>query len=141
MTDINKGLENRKRCLQCKYYGCNMCPLLANADVFKIDKCILEYDVIKSIRPGTLDHFLFRRNAIEYLSYLGWRDKENYPKIGEKVITLTSGFSSVYPGKFLVVVSEDSHQLFLEDVNKLPGAHQYCVLKEVWYDKLFKIEE
>ena len=86
--------ENRRRCIQCKYYGRNVCPLMADADVFQIEKCILEYEEIKSLREGTLDHFVFWRNPIEYLSYLGYKDKDNCPVVGETVLTLTGGFSS-----------------------------------------------
>ena len=69
--------ENRQRCLRCKYYSRNVCPLMAEADVFKINKCILEYDEIKSIKENSLDNFVFYNNPIEYLSYLGFKDKEN----------------------------------------------------------------
>lgn len=129
-------IKNRKRCLQCKHYGMNVCPLMADADVFKIDKCILEYDKIKSIKEGTLDWFVFLSNPKLYLSYIGYMDKENYPKIGETVLTLTSGFSSRYSGKFLHVASEDSIQIFLED-----SAGEYCVSKESWWKRLFKVEK
>ena len=57
-----RELKNRQRCLQCKYYSRNSCPLMAEADVFKINKCILEYDVIKSLTENSLDHFVFYNN-------------------------------------------------------------------------------
>lgn len=55
---MNKIL-NRKRCLKCGYYGGNVCPLMGGADVFQIEKCILEYKDIKSLKDGTLDYFVF----------------------------------------------------------------------------------
>ena len=126
--------ENRKRCLQCKYYGHNVCPLMADADVFKINKCILEYDAIKSIRENSLDHFVFYNNPVEYLSYLGYVDKESYPEPGQMVLTLTGGFGTYYSGRFLNVDSEDEYQIFLTD-----GSHRYCVAKDIWWKKLFKV--
>lgn len=94
-------LSNRKRCLKCQYYGRNVCPLMAGADTFKIDKCILEYDTIKDIKENSLDYFVFYNNPVEYLSYLGFKEKDNYPVPGQKVLTLTAGFSSSYSGKFV----------------------------------------
>lgn len=127
-------LENRRRCLKCMYYGHNVCPLMAGADVFQIDKCILEYEEIKAIRDGSLDSFIFYRNPAEYLSYLGYREKEKYPQVGQTVLTLTSGFRSCYSGKFVKVDSEDDIQIFLSDY-----AGKYCVCKDEWWKKLFKI--
>lgn len=127
-------LENRKRCLRCKYYGANICPLMAGADVFQIDKCILDYEKIKTIKEGSLDSFIFYSNPTEYLSYLGYIEKENYPQIGQTVLTLTSGFSSYYSGKFIKVDSEDDIQIFLSD-----SVGKYCVGKDEWWKKLFKI--
>lgn len=128
-------IDNRKRCLKCKYYRANTCPLLADADVFKIDKCILEYETIKAIKDDSLDAFIFYGNPIEYLQYLGYKEKENYPKQGDVVLTLTSGFHSSHSGKFITVNSEDDNQIFLSD-----NVGQYCVSKAEWWKKLFKIE-
>ena len=74
---MNKIL-NRKRCLKCGYYGRNVCPLMGDADVFQIENCILEYKDIKSLKDGTLDYFVFWINPLMYLSYLGYKEKENY---------------------------------------------------------------
>ena len=128
-------LENRQRCLQCKYYSRNICPLMAEADVFKINKCILEYDEIKSIKENSLDNFVFYNNPIEYLSYLGFKDKENYPKPNSIVLTLTGGFRSHHSGKIIRVDSEDDIQIFLSD-----SVGKYCVAKSEWWKKLFKLD-
>ena len=140
MNRETQELKNRKRCLACKYYGCNVCPRLADADTFQIDKCIIDYDTIKLIAPGSLDEFIFERNPKEYLSFLGYKEKENYPKVGQLCITLKSGFSSTHSGKFVRVIKEDDIQIFLEDAfsNK---PRQYCVEKRNWYELLFKAEE
>lgn len=127
-------LDNRKRCLQCQYYSRNACPLMANADVFKINKCILDYEEIKEIEENSLDAFVFYNNPVEYLSYLGFKDKDNYPSAGHIVLTLTAGFSSHYSGKFLQVDSEDDYQIFLSD-----EIGEYCVSKLEWWKKLFKV--
>lgn len=127
-------LENKKRCLQCKYCQINTCFLLANANISKINKCILECEEIKSIQENSLDHFIFYNNPMEYLSYLGYKDKENYPKPGQTVITLTGGFGSYNYGKILTVHSEDDIQIFLSD-----NFGEYCVQKSKWWRKLFKI--
>ena len=134
---MDKRTNNRKRCLECKYYGCNVCPLMAGADVFEINKCILEYDAIKKIPKNSLDEFVFYNNPIMYFAYLGYIDKENYPGPGEEVITLSIGFSSSYTGKFLVVTREDDNQIFLQD----KYGKEYCVVKSAWWKKLFKIEK
>lgn len=127
-------LENRKRCLQCQYYSRNVCPLMADADVFKIDRCILDYEEIKEIEEHSLAAFVFYNNPAEYLSYLGFKDKDNYPAAGDIVLTLTSGFSSCHSGKFLTVDSEDDVQIFLSD-----KINTYSVSKLDWWKKLFKL--
>lgn len=136
-ADIRR-IENRKRCLQCKYYGHNVCPLLANADVFGIYKCILEYDAIKEIKENSLDSFIFSSNPKEYLSYLGYKEQENYPKPGDTVLALTGGFNSSDSGKFLYVNSENDIQIFLSE--EPDDTEKYCVSKAEWWKKLFKIE-
>ena len=69
------------------------------------------------------------------MSYLGFKEKENYPKPGETVLTLNGGFSSYDSGKFLKVDSEDDKQIFLSD-----NVWKYCVSKIEWWKKLFKID-
>lgn len=128
-------LANRKRCLECKYYSHNECPLMVGADTFQIEKCILEFDAIKAIEEDTLDHFVFFSNPRLYLAYLGFKDKENYPKVGQKVLTLTGGFHTSYSGKFITVIGEDDIQLFLTD-----GIYEFCVVKDGWWKQLFIIE-
>ena len=143
MIKEEQKMQNRKRCIACKYYGVNRCPLLADASVSEIDKCILEYDSIKSIKSGSLDEFIYYNltTSKHYLSYLGWKDKENYPKVGETVATLRNGFGSLYSGKFLKVIEENDVQLFLCDLHSSGEERQYGVTKEDWYKSLFKIHD
>lgn len=77
---------------------------------------------------------MFYNNPVEYLSYLGFKDKDNYPGAGLIVLTLTAGFSSSYSGKLLQVDSEDDMQIFLSD-----KIGEYCVSKLEWWKKLFKV--
>ena len=128
-------ISNRRRCLKCEYYKRNVCPLMGGADVFQIENCIFENKDIKSLKEGTLDYFVFWNNPSEYLSYLGYKEKEIYPKTGQKVLTLTGGFSSLNPGKFLYIDSEDDIQLFLSDADG-----HYVVSKDEWWKKLFKLQ-
>lgn len=142
MTD--KYVENRKRCIACKYYGCNVCPLMADASTGCIDRCILDYDIIKAIQPRSLDEFIFHKNSIEYLQYIGKKDADNYPKKGELCLTLTAGFSSAYSGKFVQVIDEDDIQIFLTDADVGEGARKdakYCVEKKDWYMRLFRCDQ
>lgn len=128
------GIGDRKKCLRCKYYDANICPLMAGADTFQIDKCILEYEEIKNIKEDSLDGFVFYSTPITYLSYLGYKEKENYPQAGQTVLTLTGGFGSRYPGKFIKVDFEDDSQIYLIDDDG-----KYCVSKDKWWEKLFKV--
>lgn len=128
-------IENRKRCLNCEFYKRNLCPLMGGADVFQIENCILEREEIKSLKEGTLDYFVFWSDPLLYLSYLGYKEKAEYPKVGQTVLTLTGGFSSLNPGKFLHIDSEDDIQLFLSDEDG-----NYVVSKDVWWKRLFKLQ-
>lgn len=108
---------------------------MGGADVFQIENCILEREEIKSLKEGTLDYFVFWSDPLLYLSYLGYKEKAEYPKVGQTVLTLTGGFSSLNPGKFLHIDSEDDIQLFLSDEDG-----NYVVSKDVWWKKLFKLQ-
>lgn len=135
-------LRNRKRCLNCKYYGRNVCPLMAEADVFKIDNCILENDEIKAIKKDSLDEFIFFKNPIEYLSYLMYKRKDKLPEVGQTVITLKSGFSSYYSGKFLKVVRVEElnpnfYQINLNDLFDEDDEEKYGVTSDDWYNQIF----
>lgn len=130
-------IKNRKRCLTCQYYGKNVCPLLAEADVGRIDTCILEYPDIKAIKEGSLDEFVFYRNSKEYLSYLGFIRKNKLPETGAPALTLTGGFSSCYPGKLVKVIKIDDHQIFINDLAGDDKDAKYCVPIGAWYEKLF----
>jgi hypothetical protein len=123
------------RCRNCKYYGCNECTLLARASIDQIDTCILDWNLIKAIEPNSLDEFVFFNNPIQYLQYLGYREKENYPKAGDTVLTLSAGFSTSRTGKFLTVDGSDDYQIFLSE----GGKRKYSVQKERWYLKLFNL--
>ena len=69
-------IENRQRCLKCKYYGRNVCPLMAGADVFQIDKCILDYKAIKSIEDMILSNYYNVVNLKNYSKFLDEAEHE-----------------------------------------------------------------
>lgn len=93
MSYNEKKLENRKRCLVCKYYGGNACPLMCDADVFEIDNCILDDPRIKELKNGTAEWFMFTHNTVLFLGYLNYQRRERFPLVGSKVVTLRGGFS------------------------------------------------
>ena len=80
--------DRYERCLKCRYHSIYGCSLMGDALETHIEKCILDYDAIKAITSGSLDEYIFFRNPLEYLSWLGYKDKENYPKPGQMVLTL-----------------------------------------------------
>jgi hypothetical protein len=128
---VEKRLQNRKRCLACEHYGTNVCPLLANADVFAIDKCIFEYDDVKNIQPNSIEEFIFHNYPIIFLQ---WNGKGKTLEVGDKVITLRGGFGTFNSGKFLTVTKIDKYQYWFTDGNK-----SYCVQKDKWYMSVFKL--
>lgn len=131
---MNNRIPNCKECTHCAY-GC--CRLLAGAVCSSIKKCILEYEEIKSIKEGTLDYFVINKDPKEYLSYLGWREKENYPKVGEKLVRLTSGFDGALSGDIVTVVEDRSMwHIFIEDAKGVRS----CIPKSDWYKDVFKLQ-
>ena len=129
---MEKRLQNRKRCLNCEHYGLNTCPLFANADVFAIDKCILEYDEVKNIKKDSIEEFVFWNSPTTYLQFLG---KGKSLNVGDKVITLRGGFGSFDSGKFLTITDlEDDKYYFATD-----GKYDYCINKDKWYAQVFKL--
>ena len=134
MTDKEKRKQNRARCLKCKYYS-------RNSDVFKIDKCILDYEVIKNIPADSLEEFIFYKYPVFYLQYIGKVQhlEKNQPlEIGDKVITLRGGFGSCYGGVFLTVTGRSDYEYYLMKEND--DEHKYCVSLNTWYMDVFKLE-
>ena len=124
-------LQNRKRCLTCKNYSMNRCPLFANADVGAIDKCILEYDEVKNIQKDSIEEFIFYNDPITYLKFIG---KGKSLEVGDRVMTLAGGFGSLYPGKFLTVTGCSDDYYWLKE-----EGHEYGVDRNDWYMKVFKL--
>lgn len=130
-------IENRKRCLQCKYCNRNSCPKMADADIGLISSCILNNPLIKNIKENSLEEFLFINEPITLLSYFSYARRNDFPKAGASVVALTSGFNSSFSGKLLTVISQDDVQLFLKDEND----NEYCVENDTWYKRIFVLEE
>lgn len=128
------------RCLKCSYHSLFGCSLMGDALEKHIEKCILEYASIKSIPSGSLDEFVFYGNPLEYLSWLGYKDKKNNPKPGQQVLTLTSGFGSSRPGRILTVVSDSEKEIVLSSCDSR-DEHKFLVEKSKWWKRLFKLEK
>jgi hypothetical protein len=135
MNNSERRTKNRKRCLNCKYYGCNVCPLMANGDVFQIDNCILENEQVKHLKEGTAEWFMFKYNPHLFLGYLNFQRKDKLPKVGSKVVTLRSGFGG-YAGvtryvkkiteKYIELVDHDEEGIYISNIDK-------------WYNDFFEI--
>lgn len=124
-------------CTGCSHCVYGSCMLLAGVDCTKIEKCILEYAEIKSIQMDTLDYFIINRDPKTYLNYLGWKEKENYPKVGEKLVRLTSGFDSAKPGDIVTVVEDDDQwHIFIQDERDIKS----CIPKSDWYKDVFRLQ-
>lgn len=129
---MEKRLQNRKRCLVCKYYSRNRCPMFADADVGAIDKCILDYDAVKSIQPNSIEEFMFDNHPVVYLQWMG---KGKSLEIGDNVLTLRGGFGSFYGGKFLTITGASDYEYFAKD-----GEYNYGINKDKWYMYVFKLD-
>ena len=67
-------LKNRERCLRCRVYGTNVCPLMANADVFELDVCILEIVSAKNWDSNSPEFFMNCHHPITLLKYLSFKN-------------------------------------------------------------------
>lgn len=134
MDSKEKRIENRKRCLACNYYGLNVCTLMGDADVFQIDNCILENPKVKQIQEGSAEWFMFIHNSVLFLRYLNYQRRNELPKVGNKVVTLRSGFSG-YAGVTRYIDSIDEKYITL--INK-EGRRSLSEIK-TWYNDFFEI--
>ena len=134
----DKKLTNRKRCLGCKYYGINVCPLMLDCDVFLIDTCPLDMDFFKNIKPGSFEEFILFNDPKLYYIYLMINRRNRLPKVGAKVLTLTNGFGFHTGGQILEVSSIEGINIFLTDTIK---NKRFCVSTEDWFQKIFILEE
>jgi hypothetical protein len=125
-------LQNRKRCLACKNHSMNQCTLFANTDIGSIDKCILEYDEVKSIQKDSIEEFIFYNAPVTYLQFLG---KGKSLEVGDRVMTLRLGFGSLDPGKLLTVTSYNDDYYWLKDEQ-----YEYGVHRNDWYMYVFKLD-
>lgn len=128
---MDKRIQNRKRCIACKYYSRNRCPMLAEADIGSIDKCILEYDDVKNIKSNSLEEFIFYNYPTVFLQWMG---KGKSLEVGDSVVTLRGGFGTLYSGKFLTISDMSDNAYFAKD-----GEHNYVINKDRWYMDVFKL--
>lgn len=150
---MDKLIENRKRCLNCKYYGRNVCSFL-NADVFNIDKCILDNENVKNLKEGSPEWFMFQNNILLYLKYLNYKRRDILPKKNTKVVTLVSGFCGYagciryivdvnYEKKYFVLTDFEGFNAILNGEETLESLHEsydisICYFEE-WDKSFFEI--
>lgn len=133
---------------KCKFFAQNTCKITNGYEEY-MDKCILEYEKIKKIEKGSLEEFVFNNNPLLYLSYVGYKEKTDLPKIGQKVITLTCGFDSLEHGKILKVMNIDEKYIHLKDLyDEFEDEYEYedyideyLVDIDKWWKNIFKLEE
>ena len=124
------------KCFSCSFF--DTCPASRSNDY----KCFFEYSGIKAIDTmgeNSLDKFVFENNPLDYFSYLGFKEKENYPKVGSYVIIITGGFGGNPKGTMMKVVHIDDDRyicLLHENTDR-----RYLVEKSEWWKCMFKVEE
>lgn len=127
-------IENRKRCLACKHYGMNVCPFLANADVFQIDNCILDSKFITNLKDNSPEKFMWETFPIMYLMYINFQRRAELPKIGSKVVTLRPGFNGG-SGETRIISDIDDKYIYLSN----GGNAKSCSEINTWYRDFFEI--
>jgi hypothetical protein len=137
MNNDERKYKNRKRCLECKHYGMNVCPLMCDADVFQIDNCILEDLRIKKIEENTAEWFMFTHNPVLFLKYLNFQRKDKLPNIGSKIVTLRSGFGG-WSGMIRYIRDIDEKYITLTNM-KEGGSQEYISSIKTWYNDFFEI--
>lgn len=138
MSTKEQRFENRVRCLACKYYGMNVCPLMMKTDVFEIDNCILDLSEVKDLKEGSPEWFMFNNNPVMFLRYINFINKENLPEIGTKVFTLRAGFGGIGGDIRYVTGIRDGYIRLSHNKD----SEEYGVgLSEInsWYNDFFKM--
>lgn len=131
-----KRKQNRLRCLRCGQYGCNVCSLMADADVFEIDICILDVLKNKPWKEDSAEIFMFKNSPITFLKYLSFLRQDKIPQIGNKVITLRGGYGG-YGGNIRYVTRITDQYIELTDNRK---QHTYSCFKDKWHQDLFVLD-
>lgn len=127
------------RCHSCPHskYG-GYCSLLFLTDFTRCEKCILDYDIVKNIKPNSIEEFLFDNGDIKPL--LQFSNKGKPLNVGDIVMTLRAGFGSSDPGKLLRVVDTfPSGEYKLENIFHKVSNNSYGLRKD-WWMVAFKIE-
>lgn len=130
-----KEKKNRLRCLSCEYYGMNVCPLMADGDVFNLDICILNIVKKKKWAYDSPEMFMFRHDPLTLLHYLTYKRMNKLPKVGTKVLTLRSGFGGG-PGLIRWVARITPNTIELRD----SLGNLYLSQKESWYLDFFAMD-
>ena len=130
-----KEIRNRKRCLTCEYYGMNVCPLMANADVFKLDICILDIMKKKKYTLNSPEMFMFKNEPLLLLQWWSFQRENKIPNIGTKVVVLRQGCGGP-TGVVRTVVGIKENYIEITD-----GQQMYIIYKERWYKDLFCLDK
>jgi len=124
--------------------NCEMCNCSKPKEFFKCDLIPLNINSIKKCgfrKPETLaEIFLHENYKNGYIQYLNSLNKESYPRLGNLVISLRSGFSSAYPGVLMKVTEIDGDDIALK---RFPidedDITEYGITKNNWFEYVMKI--
>lgn len=150
--EYSNKIKNRRKATmicdrKCKFFNRGTCKIMNQYEQY-IDKCILEHEKVKKIKKESLEEFVFNNRPLLYLSYVGYEEKIDLPKIGQKVLALTAGFDSLEYGKILKVTSIDEKYIHLKDEfddefddEDNDYIDEYLVDTDKWWESIFKLEE
>jgi hypothetical protein len=110
---------------------------MSDADVFKIDNCILDNPKVKELKEGSAEWFMFIKNPVLFLRYINYQRKDKLPNIGSRVVTLRSGFGG-WHGVTRYIKSIDEKYITLTATTNGEG-QEYISCIETWYDDFFEM--
>ena len=120
------------KCNECEHCKYRLCYLFAKRYVDEIDKCILDYDELKTIKKDSFEMFVLMNNPILLLQFIG---KNKVINVGDRVVSLRGGFGTLDTGKLMTVIDVHDACYDLWD-----GRHEYSIKKEEWWMEVFKID-
>lgn len=135
--------EAAERCLNCRRDGDSnycYCRKFLQADLSRLEKCIMDYDCIKNIKPDSAEEFMFNNNQQLFYQYV---NRGKILEVGDIVITLRPGFGSSGPGKLLRITKTHGYGDYYSAEAVYPNQNDsslgYGIQPEWWLDA-FKIE-
>lgn len=136
--------EAAERCLHCRRDGDSdhcYCRKFLDADLSRLEKCIMDYDCMNSIKPDSAEEFMFNNNQKLFFQYV---NRNKTLKVGDLVITLRTGFGQIGPGKILRITKIDERNGYYNAESVYPRNENesplgYGIQPDWWLD-VFKIE-